>query len=316
MTFRSIRRVSTALIGAALLVAAFATSAAATVPTVTTDVATNVTGTEATLNATIDTHGEKTTYGFEYGPTTAYGQNVEPQIIPAGEKSPVHVSIPVGALSRETTYHFRAGAYSHSGGGAVGGADRTLQTLGGHYMVGEESEVEAEQPKITATTFGPSFVPLAPESAFTLLKSSNGAEASCGEGVLSTTVSAPTSEVSVGGLGGFGECTIMGVEATVAMNGCKYVFNVANAGPPYSGSTSISCPAGKKIEAVAPSFCTVKIPGQSLGGSVALGETVNGGGTYVGAQIAATGLSYEKSGPFCFVMGPTSGATMAGNLLL
>ncbi len=74
----------------------------------------------ATLNAEIDPHGAETTYRFEYGTSTAYGESV-----PAGEASvgsgtgDVLVSQHLAGLTAGTVYHYRVLA-KNEGGETVG----------------------------------------------------------------------------------------------------------------------------------------------------------------------------------------------------
>ncbi|MGE5336035.1 MAG: hypothetical protein ACM3JL_01265, partial [Nitrososphaerota archaeon] len=81
--------------------------------------------TEATLSGTIDSHGAETGYYFEYGLTSAYGQDSSPgNFIPG--TGPVEIE--VSGLSPGTTYHFRIVAENPSG--TVVGSDQTFSTIG------------------------------------------------------------------------------------------------------------------------------------------------------------------------------------------
>lgn len=98
------------------------------VPTATTNAATNIYGTEATLNGTVNPQGGATTYWFQYGTTTSYGKTIP---IPAKEIgsgfSNVAVSQTPAGLSRETTYHFRVVAQNVAG--TKYGSDATFKTV-------------------------------------------------------------------------------------------------------------------------------------------------------------------------------------------
>ncbi|HEU4393452.1 MAG TPA: hypothetical protein VFR04_07450 [Solirubrobacterales bacterium] len=87
----------------------------------------------------------------------------------------------------------------------------------------------------------------------------------------------------------YGGCTFSGVIGSVKMNGCSYATKfiaAPEAGGLYAGHTDISCPAGKAIEVVAGSKCTVTIPTQTTdaegltfkneAGTIALGLNVKG----------------------------------------
>ena len=75
-------------------------------PAVTTLAATTVTGNSATLNGTINPNGLATTYYFEWGTTTGYGNSTA--TLSAGSGS-VNVSVSAGlaGLTPGSTYHFR-----------------------------------------------------------------------------------------------------------------------------------------------------------------------------------------------------------------
>jgi hypothetical protein len=89
--------------------------------------ASEVTAKSATLEAQINPNNALTTYQFEYGPTTGYGQSAP---IPAGEIEASSPSTPVAEhikdLLPDTTYHFRVTATAL--GTAVPGPDQTFHT--------------------------------------------------------------------------------------------------------------------------------------------------------------------------------------------
>jgi parallel beta-helix repeat protein len=82
-------------------------------PGVTTDVAGDITATGATLNGTVSANGRVTTYYFEYGVSTAYGQRTLATSI--GKTATVQVQFPLTGLTSGTTYHFRLVASSNAG---------------------------------------------------------------------------------------------------------------------------------------------------------------------------------------------------------
>ena len=75
-------------------------------PTVNTLAATAVTETSATLNGTINPNGLATTYYFQWGTTTAYGNTTTSGSAGSGSAN-VNVSAGITGLSGGTTYHFR-----------------------------------------------------------------------------------------------------------------------------------------------------------------------------------------------------------------
>ncbi|HEX6456341.1 MAG TPA: hypothetical protein VF009_07460 [Solirubrobacterales bacterium] len=89
--------------------------------------ATNVAATSATFNGTVNPNGTTITdCHFDYGTTTAYGEEAPCASTPSGS-SPVPVSADVTGLAENTTYHFRlVAAYS---GGSDPGSDETFTTL-------------------------------------------------------------------------------------------------------------------------------------------------------------------------------------------
>jgi hypothetical protein len=95
-------------------------------PDVATGPATQVNTTGATLTGVINTHGEKTTWMFQYGGSTSYGEQTAPQAIAAGS-SPLNVAWSLqGLLAPGTIYHYRLVA-SHASVASYG-ADGTFMT--------------------------------------------------------------------------------------------------------------------------------------------------------------------------------------------
>ncbi len=79
----------------------------------------------ATVSAILDTQGLDTSYGFEYGPTSAYGSRTPTQSLPTASTAQT-VSAQLPGLSAGTTYHFRLVATN--AGGTTNGADQTFTT--------------------------------------------------------------------------------------------------------------------------------------------------------------------------------------------
>jgi hypothetical protein len=97
-------------------------------PTVVADAAT-ATGGGFELSGTVNPHGGGTTFRFEYGTTTAYGNKIP---VPDGNAGSGTSAVPVSeevlntALLPNTTYHFRLVA--QNGGGSVPSPDQTFTT--------------------------------------------------------------------------------------------------------------------------------------------------------------------------------------------
>jgi hypothetical protein len=119
-------RWSVAALAAGILALASAGSADAAVgPSVSTGSATSVTATSAALNRTVNPNGTATSWHFEYGTTTAYGQTTPAQNAGSGTSS-LSVSVSVSNLQAAKAYHFRIVATS--AGGTSSGADATFTT--------------------------------------------------------------------------------------------------------------------------------------------------------------------------------------------
>ncbi|HEX5591795.1 MAG TPA: S1 family peptidase [Solirubrobacterales bacterium] len=96
-------------------------------PTVETKPATNIQEGQATLNGTVNPNGKETTYRFEYGKTTSYGNSIPVPNAGAGAgTSPVTVYLTPNTLLPRTRYHFRLVATNSDG--TSYGADRAFTT--------------------------------------------------------------------------------------------------------------------------------------------------------------------------------------------
>jgi hypothetical protein len=99
----------------------------AVAPVATTKAASNVMANSAMLNGTINPKGFATTYQFEYGKTTAYGNKVPVPAKEAGSgTSGVEVSTAISGLEENNRYHFRL--VTTSIGGVAYGEDISLDT--------------------------------------------------------------------------------------------------------------------------------------------------------------------------------------------
>jgi streptogramin lyase len=98
---------------------------AAVAPVATTAGTGAVTTTAASLKASVDPRLSATTYRFEWGPTTAYGQTT-PATAVATDLAAHDVATDVTGLTPGTTYHFRIVA--ESAAGVTFGADGTFTT--------------------------------------------------------------------------------------------------------------------------------------------------------------------------------------------
>ena len=81
----------------------------------------------ATLGGSVNPSGLAATYAFQYGPTTAYGQQTTAKPVAAGTAA-VPVSAPITGLTPGTTYHYRLSATNANATSL--GADATFVTSG------------------------------------------------------------------------------------------------------------------------------------------------------------------------------------------
>jgi hypothetical protein len=99
-------------------------------PVTTTGMSTKVTSGSATLNGTVNPNGLSTTYYFEWGATTAYGNTIPSTPASAGSGTTgVHVSADITGLSPDTLYHYRLVAVSSAG--TSYGSDRIIEKAHG-----------------------------------------------------------------------------------------------------------------------------------------------------------------------------------------
>ena len=84
-------------------------------PTVVTTAASNISGSNAQLNGTVNANTFSTTVSFDYGLTIAYGSNVAGTPSPVTGNIPVSVSATISGLTTGLTYHFRCTGTNSSG---------------------------------------------------------------------------------------------------------------------------------------------------------------------------------------------------------
>jgi hypothetical protein len=116
----------TALAIALLAVLVLATAAQAATPTVSGTVANPVAPTTAVLRAQVNPEGLETTYRFEYGTDTSYGQSTPETPIGEGNTNQLAAE-EIDNLTPETTYHFRIVATNTDG--TTEGPDFEFTTL-------------------------------------------------------------------------------------------------------------------------------------------------------------------------------------------
>lgn len=102
-------------------------SAVAAAPSATTGPALTLTSSSANVTGTVNPNGEATTYSFQFGATTGYGSQTNPQSAGSGTQNQV-VSATITGLQPGFTYHYRLIASNASA--TTVGADATFTTLG------------------------------------------------------------------------------------------------------------------------------------------------------------------------------------------
>ncbi|OFX86890.1 MAG: hypothetical protein A2W99_04020 [Bacteroidetes bacterium GWF2_33_16] len=95
-------------------------------PTVITNAATNISGSEATLNGTVNAENASTVVSFEYGLTTAYGSSAVADQSPVLGVANTDVSTVLTELEPNTTYHYRV--VGVNAGGTTYGSDQSFIT--------------------------------------------------------------------------------------------------------------------------------------------------------------------------------------------
>jgi hypothetical protein len=119
--------VATLAVLASALMLVSGSALAAGAPTVATGAASRVTNTTATVAGTVNPQGQATSYSFQYGLTTNYGQNTANRSAGSGTSNSA-VNANLTGLSTGSTYHYRVIATNASG--TQVGADERLTTTG------------------------------------------------------------------------------------------------------------------------------------------------------------------------------------------
>lgn len=97
-------------------------------PIASTQDATNVSKTDATLNATVNANYVSTTVSFEYGTTTGYGNIITASPDPVNGSTNTNVTADISSLSPKTIYHYRIKAVNSLG--TTYGNDMIFTTFG------------------------------------------------------------------------------------------------------------------------------------------------------------------------------------------
>lgn len=112
---------------AAVLITGAGSTLAAGAPGATTGASSAITDTQASLAGTVNPQGQLTSYAFQYGTTTDYGQQSALSSAGSGAAD-VPVTTDLAGLTSGTTYHYRVIATNATG--TTVGADQTFATTG------------------------------------------------------------------------------------------------------------------------------------------------------------------------------------------
>src|SRR5437763_861510 len=126
-TMRKSHKVGFLIALAAIVVFPVALAQGASAPSASTASAKNVAATSATLRGTVNPNGEATTYAFDWGTTTGYGQQTPVTSAGSGSSGKT-VTANLTGLSPGNVYHFRITATNASG--TTVGADEAFTTPG------------------------------------------------------------------------------------------------------------------------------------------------------------------------------------------
>jgi len=99
-------------------------------PVVATGPAAQIHKNAVTVTGVVSPNNQATTYYFQWGTSTAYGQQTVAAVVPAGT-APVTVSASITGLEARTIFHYRIIAY-HGNAAAPPGNDATFMTLPRH----------------------------------------------------------------------------------------------------------------------------------------------------------------------------------------
>lgn len=132
-------------------------------PTANTNAATSVERTTATLNASVNPRGSQTTYWFEYGDSTNFGNITSFESAGNGSTSG-GVSAAISSLSPATKYYFRINAQNQYG--TVNGATREFTTKGPAVTAPSANTLPANAVGTTTATFRGSVDPNGAETKY------------------------------------------------------------------------------------------------------------------------------------------------------
>ena len=132
----------------AVLLSTVAGSLAASTPTVTTGSSSAATSSSATISGTVNPNGTPTSYAFQYGPSTSYGQQTSPQSAGSSTSSE-NVTATLNGLPSGTMIHYRIIA-TYASNSTVVGNDATFNTSGAPPAVSAPDATTGNATNVTA----------------------------------------------------------------------------------------------------------------------------------------------------------------------
>ena len=136
------------LLAGLLLALAVAVSLGASTPTVTTGSSSSVTSSSATVSGTVNPSGTPTSYAFQYGTSTSYGQQTSGQSAASGT-SGENVTANLNGLPSGTAIHYRIIA-TYGSGSTVVRNDATFNTTGSAPVVHPPQATTGNATSVTA----------------------------------------------------------------------------------------------------------------------------------------------------------------------
>jgi hypothetical protein len=172
----------------------------------------------------------------------------------------------------------------------------------GFYMTGKESGEAGSQPKFEAENYPVTLTGVQDPANKHVLTIGKERKIVCEAVDTSSTVTGATSQLTLNMAYSGCFLEILGGQfvATFKMNGCNFVLNALNVGPPYSGSLGVAC--GKEGEAIeinttsaGSPVCTYKISPQSGLTGVGLSNVRSGTERGVIATFGVSGLIVTRA---------------------